>query len=95
MICRIIWLLKTKFPTATSPRLTMTEITPFLRGLSPVGGKDLLARFDGGRMSSDGGVLVLREIEVYRRGSRLCNRREIATRKEGTIMTTNIIEDVC
>jgi hypothetical protein len=42
----------------------MTEITPFLPGLSPVGGKDLLARFDGGRMSSDGGVLVLREIEA-------------------------------
>ena len=36
---------------------------PPLRGLSPVGGKPLLARFDGGRLSSDGGVLALREIE--------------------------------
>jgi len=41
----------------------MSEITPFLPGLSPVGGKDLRARFDGGQMSSDGGVLLLREIE--------------------------------
>ena len=42
----------------------MSEITPFLPGLSPVRGKDLVARFDGGRMSSDGGVLLLREIEA-------------------------------
>jgi len=41
----------------------MTENTPFLPGLSPVTGKDLCARFDGGRLSSDGGVLLLREIE--------------------------------
>jgi len=41
----------------------MTETTPFLPGLSPVCGKDVLARFDGGSMSSDGGVLLLREIE--------------------------------
>jgi hypothetical protein len=42
----------------------MHEITPFLPGLSPVGGKELLARFDGGQMTSDGGVLLLREIEA-------------------------------
>ena len=36
---------------------------PPLPGLSPVGGKPLLARFDGGRLSSDGGVLALREVE--------------------------------
>ncbi len=42
----------------------MHEITPFLPGLSPVCGKDLVARFDGGRISSDGGVLLLREIEA-------------------------------
>jgi hypothetical protein len=44
-------------------RLTMKETTPFLPGLSPVAGKELLVRFDGGRLSSDGGVLLLREIE--------------------------------
>jgi len=42
----------------------MTQITPILPGLSPLCGKALVARFDGGRMSSDGGVVVLREIEV-------------------------------
>ena len=41
----------------------MTQNTPFLPGLSPVEGKPLTAVFDGGRMSSDGGVIVLREIE--------------------------------
>jgi hypothetical protein len=35
----------------------------YLFGLSPVAGEDLCARFDGGRLSSDGGVLLLREIE--------------------------------
>lgn len=34
-----------------------------LPGLSPVGGKSLVARFDGGQLSSDGGVLTLSEIE--------------------------------
>jgi Transposase DDE domain group 1 len=36
--------------------------TPFLPGLSPVGAKSLTATFDAGRMSSDGGLIVLREI---------------------------------
>jgi Transposase DDE domain group 1 len=34
-----------------------------LPGLSPVLGKPVVARFDGGQLSSDAGVLVLREIE--------------------------------
>jgi hypothetical protein len=33
-----------------------------LPGLSPVSGKAVVARFDGGQLSSDAGVLVLREI---------------------------------
>ncbi|KKK53399.1 hypothetical protein LCGC14_3095190, partial [marine sediment metagenome] len=41
----------------------MNETIPYLPGLSPVAGKDIRARFDGGRLSSDGGVLLLREIE--------------------------------
>ena len=41
----------------------MTEATLFLPGLSPIGGKDITATFDGGQLSSDGGVLILREIE--------------------------------
>ena len=39
------------------------ELTPSLPGLSPVAGKPVVARFDGGRLSSDAGVLGLREIE--------------------------------
>src|SRR5258708_19772537 len=41
----------------------MVDITPFLAGLSPVQGKAVVARFDGGRLSSEGGLLALREIE--------------------------------
>jgi Transposase DDE domain group 1 len=41
----------------------MVEVTPFLPSLSPVQGKSVVARFDGGRLSSEGGLLALREIE--------------------------------
>ena len=41
----------------------MNQTIPYLPGLSPVENKELCARFDGGRLSSDGGVLVLRGIE--------------------------------
>src|SRR5512143_2669181 len=41
----------------------MVDPTLLLPGLSPVGDKEIVARFDGGRLSSDGGLLVLREIE--------------------------------
>lgn len=41
----------------------MNETIAYLPGLSPVGNKELYARFDGGRLSSDGGVLLLRGIE--------------------------------
>ncbi len=41
----------------------MNETIPFLPGLSPVAGKELCARFDGGRLSSDGGVLLFPGIE--------------------------------
>ena len=34
-----------------------------LPGLSPVSGKTIIAKFDGGLLSSDGGILVLREVE--------------------------------
>lgn len=37
---------------------------PALAGLSPVCGKPIIARFDGGQLSSDAGVLALREIEA-------------------------------
>ena len=41
----------------------MQEDTHFLPGLSPVGPVEIHARFDGGALSSDGGVLILCEIE--------------------------------
>jgi hypothetical protein len=43
-------------PAVTDPMLP-------LAGLSPVGGKAVVAKFDGGLLSSDGGVLALREAE--------------------------------
>jgi len=42
----------------------MPQATPLLPGLSPVAGKPLTATFDAGLMSSDGGVIVLREIAL-------------------------------
>jgi hypothetical protein len=41
----------------------MTEPTPPLPGLSPVKGKPVTARCDGGSLSSDAGLLALREVE--------------------------------
>ncbi len=39
------------------------ETTLPVPGLSPVAGKPLIGRFDGGQLSSDAGVLALREVE--------------------------------
>jgi hypothetical protein len=41
----------------------MAENAPFLPGLSPVRGKPVQVTFDGGRLTSDAGVLVLAEVE--------------------------------
>jgi hypothetical protein len=35
-----------------------------LPGLSPVAGKPIIARLGGGSLSSDGGLLALREVEA-------------------------------
>jgi|TARA_B100000315_G_scaffold253146_1_gene291362 hypothetical protein len=40
----------------------MNEAIRYLPGLSPVAGKEFCARFDGGRLSSDGGVLLFSAI---------------------------------
>ena len=42
-----------------------THATPPLPSLSPVAGKPIIARFDGGALSSDGGLMALREIEEH------------------------------
>ena len=41
----------------------MDDLTLPLPGLSPVAGRPVKACFDGGTLSSDAGVLVLREVE--------------------------------
>jgi hypothetical protein len=41
----------------------MVEHASFLLGLSPIGGKPVHVASDGGRLTSDAGVLVLAEIE--------------------------------
>ena len=41
----------------------MPDPTPLLPGLSSVAGKTVVAKFDGGLLSSDGGLLLLREAE--------------------------------
>jgi hypothetical protein len=41
----------------------VNDFTLPLPGLSPVAGKSVVAKFDGGSLSSDGGVLALREVE--------------------------------
>jgi hypothetical protein len=41
----------------------MADDAPFLPGLSPVGGKPVQIAFDAGRLTSDGGILLLAEIE--------------------------------
>ena len=45
----------------TTPALTDPMLP--LPGLSPVSGKTIVAKFDGGLLSSDGGILILREVE--------------------------------
>lgn len=41
-----------------------THAASALPGLSSVAGKPIVARFDGGSVSSDGGLLALREVEA-------------------------------
>jgi hypothetical protein len=58
----------------------MAENAPFLPGLSPVMGKPVHLAFDGGRLTSDAGVLVLAEIE-RRLGVAACLARCIEDRR--------------
>ena len=48
-------------PTEFAP--AMAGHAPFFPGLSPIAGKPGQVAFDAGRLTSDGGVLVLAEIE--------------------------------
>src|ERR687890_1781768 len=50
-------------PTGIRRPPAMVDTTPSLPGLSPVCSKPLDVRFDGGVLSSDGGLLLFREVE--------------------------------
>src|SRR6201981_4027927 len=59
--CRGLVMSRTLGSAEATP--AMVDATPFLPGLSLVQGKAVVARCDGGRLSSEGGLLALREIE--------------------------------
>ena len=59
----MILVLKQAHTPTEKYQLTIDQTVAYLPGLSPVENKELCARFDGGRLSSDGGVLILGGIE--------------------------------
>src|SRR5689334_4636942 len=59
----MIWLLKPDHPKATEFAPAMTENTGLLPGLPAVAGKPVHVAFDGGRLTSDGGILLLSAVE--------------------------------
>jgi DDE family transposase len=59
----MIWLLKPDQPKTTEFAPAMDDATGILPGLPPVMGKPVHVAFDGGRMTSDAGILLLAGIE--------------------------------
>ncbi len=59
----MIWVLKQDQPNATEFAPAVDESTGILPGLPPVAGKPVHVAFDGGRMTSDAGILLLAAIE--------------------------------
>jgi hypothetical protein len=59
----MIWLLKPDHPKATEFAPAMNEGTGILSGLPAVAGKPVHIAFDGGRLTSDAGILLLAAIE--------------------------------
>ena len=68
----------------------MTEATLFLSGLSPVGGKEITATFDGGQLSSDGGVLILRKVEERLGIATMLSRHVLDARDPSRIVHTHV-----
>ena len=68
----------------------MDQATGFLPGLSPVAGKPVRVSFDGGRLTSDAGVLILAEIErklgIAERLARFIEDRRSAGRVDHTLI---------
>src|SRR5712692_6850788 len=59
----MIWLLKPDQPKATEFAPAMDESTGILSGLPAVAGKPVHVAFDGGRLTSDAGILLLAAVE--------------------------------
>jgi hypothetical protein len=59
----MIWLLKPDHPKTTEFAPAMAEGTGILPGWPAVGGKPMHVGFDGGRLTSDAGILLLSAIE--------------------------------
>jgi Transposase DDE domain group 1 len=59
----MIWLLKPDHPKATEFAPAMGEDTGILPGVPAVAGKPVHVAFDGGRLTSDAGILLLAAIE--------------------------------
>src|SRR5580700_4619616 len=59
----MIWLLRPDQPKPTEFAPAMDESTGILPGLPAVAGKPVHVGFDGGRLTSDGGILLLAAIE--------------------------------
>ena len=75
--------IKHHFTQATA---TKADATPFLLGLSPVTGKTLTAQRDAGNLTSNGGLILLREVA---RGLGLAERiaRHIPDRRNPLLIT--------
>ena len=56
---------------------------------TPAGGKEITAMFDGGQLSSDGGVLILREIEKRLGIATMLSRHMPDARDPGRIVHTH------
>src|ERR1700686_1016800 len=59
----MIWLLRPDQPKTTEFAPAMDDSTGILPGLPAVGGKPVHVAFDGGRLTSDAGILLLAAIE--------------------------------
>jgi hypothetical protein len=59
----MIWLLKPDHPKTTEFAPAMTESTGLLPNLPAVAGKPVQVAFDGGRLTSDAGILLLAAVE--------------------------------
>src|SRR5947209_18198161 len=72
----MIWLLKSDHPKTTEFAPAMTEGTGVLPGLPAVVGKPVHVGFDGGRLTSDAGILLLSAVEQRLRIAELGSLRQ-------------------